>query len=53
VVLATWLLYPRVRREREQAEFRLHLVKHKSMLKHRIHAALFEWLSCATDLRAL
>jgi hypothetical protein len=33
---AIWLPDPRVRREREQARFRLHLVKHKSMLKHRI-----------------
>jgi hypothetical protein len=29
-----------VRAEREQACFRLHLVKHRSMLKHRIHATL-------------
>ena len=28
-----WLPDPRVRQEREQARFRLHLVKHKSMLK--------------------
>ena len=27
-------------REREQARFRMHLVKHRSMLKHRIHATL-------------
>src|SRR5215213_6321434 len=31
---------PHVRAEREQARFRLHLVKHRSMLKHRIHATL-------------
>jgi transposase len=35
-----WLPDPRVRAEREQARFRLHLVKHKSMLKHRIHATM-------------
>jgi transposase len=35
-----WLPDPAVRREREQARFRLHLVKHRSMLKHRIHATL-------------
>ena len=35
-----WLPDPRVRREREQARFRMHLVKHRSMLKHRIHATL-------------
>ena len=29
-----------IRSEREQARFRLHLVKHKSMLKHRIHSTL-------------
>jgi transposase len=40
LVPATWLPDPRVRAEREQARFRLHLVKHKSMLKHRIHATL-------------
>jgi transposase len=40
LVPAIWLPDPRVRREREQARFRLHLVKHKSMLKHRIHATL-------------
>jgi hypothetical protein len=28
------------RRERKQAPFRLHLVKRKSMLRHRIHATL-------------
>jgi transposase len=35
-----WLPDPRVRAEREQARFRLHLVKHKSMLKHRIHSTM-------------
>src|SRR5215212_746876 len=35
-----WLPDPRVRCEREQARFRMHLVKHRSMLKHRIHATL-------------
>jgi transposase len=40
LVPVIWLPDPRVRREREQARFRLHLVKHKSMLKHRIHATL-------------
>ena len=38
-----WLPDPRVRAEREQARFRLHLVKHKSMLKHRIHATLMSF----------
>jgi transposase len=40
LVPAIWLPDPRVRAEREQARFRLHLVKHRSMLKHRIHATL-------------
>jgi transposase len=40
LVPAIWLPDPRVRREREQARFRLHLVKHRSMLKHRIHSTL-------------
>jgi len=40
LVPAIWLPDPRVRREREQARFRLHLVKHKSMPGHRIHATL-------------
>jgi transposase len=35
-----WLPDPRVRAEREQARFRLHLVKHKGMLKNRIHATM-------------
>ena len=40
LVPAIWLPDRRVRAEREQARFRLHLVKHRSMLKHRIHATL-------------
>jgi len=40
LVPAIWLPDPRVRAEREQARFGLHLVKHKSMLKHRIHATM-------------
>ena len=38
-----WLPDPRIRRERELARFRLHLVKHRSMLKHRIHATLISF----------
>ena len=37
-----WLPEPAVRAEREQARFRLHLVKHRSALKNRIHAILFQ-----------
>jgi transposase len=38
LVPAIWLPDPGVRREREQARFRLQLVKHRSMVKHRIHS---------------
>ena len=38
-----WLPDPRVRRERELARFRLPLVKHKSMLKHRVHSTLISF----------
>src|SRR6266581_4378992 len=37
-----WLPDPAVRAERERARFRLHLVKHRSSLKTRIHAILFQ-----------
>ena len=35
-----WLPDPRVRGERELARFRLHLVKHRTALKNRVHAIL-------------
>jgi len=35
-----WLPDPRVRRKREQARFRMHLVHHKSSLKNRIHSTM-------------
>ncbi|MCA1697937.1 MAG: IS110 family transposase [Actinobacteria bacterium] len=38
-----WLPDPEVRAERERARFRLHLVKHRSALKNRIHAILFQY----------
>ena len=38
-----WLPTLDVRRERELARFRLHLVKHRSMLKHRVHATLISF----------
>jgi transposase len=37
-----WLPDRSVRAERERARFRLHLVKHRSSLKNRIHAILFQ-----------
>src|ERR1039457_6927390 len=43
LVPAIWLPDPRVRSEREQARFRLHLVKHKSMLQHRIHSTMLSF----------
>src|ERR1700694_2992326 len=43
-LLATiWLPDPSVREERELARFRLHLVKHKSALKNRIHSTLINF----------
>ena len=43
LVPAIWLPDPRVRRERELARFRLHLIKHRSALKNRIHSALISF----------
>jgi transposase len=37
-----WLPDPAVRGERERARFRLHLVKHRSSLKCRVHSLLFQ-----------
>src|SRR5437764_10185967 len=38
-----WLPDPAIRRERELARFRLHLVKHRSALKNRIHSTLISF----------
>jgi transposase len=40
LVPAIWLPDPQVRAERERARFRLHLVRHRSSLKQRVHAIL-------------
>jgi transposase len=40
LVPAVWLPGPEQRAEREQARFRLYLVKHRTSLKNRIHATL-------------
>jgi transposase len=40
LVPAIWLPGPAVRSDRERARFRLHLVKHRTALKNRIHASL-------------
>ncbi len=65
LVPAIWLPDPRVREERELARFRLHLVKHKSALKNRIHSTLINFgrpcpvtdlfgvESCSTGSRSL
>src|SRR3954447_15008671 len=43
LVPAIWLPTFAVRQERERARWRLHLVKHRSMLKHRVHAQLMQF----------
>src|SRR5207302_2921482 len=40
LVPAIWLPDPQVRSERELARFRLHLVRHRSSLKNRVHSTL-------------
>jgi transposase len=40
LVPAIWLPDPSVRAERERARFRLHLVRHRTSLKQRVHAIL-------------
>jgi transposase len=40
LVPAIWLPDPAIRAERERAHYRLHLVKHRTALKNRIHATL-------------
>ncbi len=40
LVPEVWLPTPEVRAERERARFRLHLVRHRTALKNRIHAIL-------------
>ena len=40
LVPEVWLPHPEVRGERERARFRMHLVKHRTMLKNRIHQTL-------------
>jgi transposase len=40
LVPAIWLPDPDVRAERERARWRLHLVRHRSSLKQRVHASL-------------
>jgi transposase len=45
-----WLPTPGVRAERERARYRLHLVRHRVMLKNRIHATLLAFgKPCSTS----
>jgi transposase len=43
LVPAVWLPDPSVRRERELARFRLHLVRHRTTLKNRVHSTLISF----------
>src|SRR5215216_5794873 len=43
LVPAIWLPDPRVREERELARFRMHLVRHKTALKNRVHSTLINF----------
>ena len=43
LVPAIWLPDPAIRGERERARWRLHLVKHRSSLKQRVHAQLMQF----------
>ena len=43
LVPAIWLPDARVREERELARFRMHLVKHKSALKNRVHSTMISF----------
>ncbi|MBV8991412.1 MAG: hypothetical protein JO372_22865, partial [Solirubrobacterales bacterium] len=40
LVPAIWLPTPELRAERERARWRLHLVKHRAILKSRVHSSL-------------
>ncbi len=40
LVPAIWLPIPELRKERERSRWRLHLVKHRSTLKNRVHSTL-------------
>ena len=43
LIPAIWLPSPKVRGMRELARFRLHLVKHRTGLKNRVHSTLITW----------
>jgi len=50
LVPAIWLPTPGVRGERERARWRLHLVRHRTALKNRIHATLMPFRPSAPGL---
>ena len=43
LVPSIWIPSEEVRQDRERARFRIHLVKHRTGLKNRVHAALISW----------
>jgi transposase len=43
LVPAIWLPDPHIREERELARFRLHLVKHRTALKNRVHSTMINF----------
>ena len=51
LVPAIWLPDPQVRAERERARWRLHLVRHRSSLKQRVHAVLLTHGTPVSGLR--
>ena len=55
LVPAIWLPTPELRRERERSRWRLHLVKHRSTLKNRVHSTLiaFGYQRSMSDLFGL
>ena len=55
LVPAIWLPTPELRAERERARWRLHLVKHRAILKNRVHSSLIafatrsRWPTCSAS----
>jgi len=49
LVPAIWLPTPELRAERERARWRLHLVKHRAILKNRVHSSLTRVRSSGPD----
>lgn len=43
LVPSIWIPRQEVRQDRERARYRIHLVKHRTALKNRVHAALISW----------